>query len=280
MEVKVITWNLFHGRDGPPDPALYTLRSRLLGLTERNATHIQVNRDLFPEFAAVLSGSDWDVALLQECPPRWVDRLASACSAQAHAVLTSRNSLGSLRAALARANPDLVGAHEGGSNTILARPGTGADLRIAERRELTLPDGRQERRTMAFARLAGGLCVANLHAANDAPQIAEPQVEVAAEAALEWAAGAPLVFGGDLNLGPARSMIFRRLSELGFGGRLTGPLAIDHLVVAGLDLVEPPSPWPAQRRELSVQGRRLRLSDHAPVEAVFATRTVEAGAAG
>ena len=72
-----ITWNLFHGRDFPPDPALSRWRSRLLRTTERNATHVQVNRDLCDEFAAVLAAARWDVALLQECPPRWAAALAA-----------------------------------------------------------------------------------------------------------------------------------------------------------------------------------------------------------
>ena len=31
--LRVLSWNLFHGRDFPPDPALRTLRSRLLRTT-------------------------------------------------------------------------------------------------------------------------------------------------------------------------------------------------------------------------------------------------------
>ena len=57
MEFDAITWNLFNGRDFPPDPALFTWRSRLLGTEERNDTHLQVNRDLLDEFAAVLSAA-------------------------------------------------------------------------------------------------------------------------------------------------------------------------------------------------------------------------------
>ena len=93
MQIEALSWNLFHGRDAPPDAALLTLRSRLLRTSERNATHLQVNRDLWSEFATVLARARWDVALLQECPPRWVESLASACGAEPHAVLTSRNSL-------------------------------------------------------------------------------------------------------------------------------------------------------------------------------------------
>ena len=73
-QIRVLSWNLYHGRDFPPDPALSTWRSRLLRITERNATHAQVNRSLLEEFGRVLNGFEWDVALLQEAPPRWFRR--------------------------------------------------------------------------------------------------------------------------------------------------------------------------------------------------------------
>jgi len=56
VDLRVITWNLFHGRDAPPNRKLHTWHSRLLGLSERDATHVQVNRDLYAEFRAVLAG--------------------------------------------------------------------------------------------------------------------------------------------------------------------------------------------------------------------------------
>ena len=62
--VRVVTWNLFHGRDDPPDPSLRTWRSRLLRITERSATHEQVNRPLRDEFAARIAAVAWDVGLL------------------------------------------------------------------------------------------------------------------------------------------------------------------------------------------------------------------------
>ncbi len=267
MEFTAISWNLFHGRDFPPDPALFTWRSRLLRARERNATHLQVNRDLLDEFARLLAGAEWDVALLQECPPRWWDRLTDACAAKAHGVLTSRNSFGSLRTRAARLNPDLIGAGEGGSNLTLIRSGG-----IVERRETTIHDRRPERRVMAFIRTAEGLCVANLHATNDRPELAAEDVLRAAEAASEWAGDAPLLFGGDLNLRPAESpALFEELRERFGLAAPTSPDAIDHLLVRGLEIVAPPRLWPPERRELREDGRALRLSDHAPVEARFAT---------
>src|SRR5215207_9736847 len=121
MEFDALTWNVFHGRDHPPDPALFTWRSKFLGTEERNATHVQVTRDLFREFAQVLAAARWDVALLQEFPPRWALPMARACGAGLQLTMTSRNWLRSLRTPIARRNVDLMGAWEGGANVILAR---------------------------------------------------------------------------------------------------------------------------------------------------------------
>ena len=71
MQIRALTWNLFHGRDAPPDQSLQTWRSRLLKISERGPEYVQVNRSLFAEFASALSGMRWDVAMLQESPPRW-----------------------------------------------------------------------------------------------------------------------------------------------------------------------------------------------------------------
>jgi endonuclease/exonuclease/phosphatase family metal-dependent hydrolase len=269
VQLTAIAWNLFHGRDFPPDPALLTWRSRLLRITERNATHVQVNRNLFPEFAAMLADAEWDVALFQECPPRFAAPLARACRAEGHRVLTSRNSLGAIRALAARLNPDLIASGEGGSNLTLVRLEEPAG-KIVERRELAIHAGRPERRAMAFTRTASGLCIANLHATAGNAALATEDVRRAAEAATQWAGDAPLLFGGDLNLRPAGSpAIFEELEERFGLAAPTAPTAIDHLLVRGLKVVEPPRTWPDERREVRCDGRALRLSDHAPVEGRF-----------
>jgi endonuclease/exonuclease/phosphatase family metal-dependent hydrolase len=271
MELRALTWNLFHGRDHPPDPTLDTWRSRLLRISERNATHAQVNRDLFDEFAGLLAAADWDLALLQECPPRWCGPLAAATEAEAHRVLTSRNSLAPLRSLLARLNADLIASNEGGSNLTLVRG------EIRARRELELTPGPvPERRAMAFtravpARLGVEVCVANLHASAGPQRRADAEREVllGAERASEWAGATPLIFGGDLNLRPRDTDVFERLSER-FGLRgATGPDSLDHLLVAGLEVAEPPTPWPPAKREIAAAGGAIRLSDHAPVQATF-----------
>ncbi|HWB69977.1 MAG TPA: endonuclease/exonuclease/phosphatase family protein [Solirubrobacterales bacterium] len=271
MQLTAIAWNLFHGRDFPPDPALFTWRSRLLRISERGATHIQVNRSLVAEFVQALDAMSWDVALLQECPPRFAAPLAEACDAEAHRVLTSRNSLAPLRTLAARINPDLIASAEGGSNLTLVRR-SGALGGIVERREVAIHEGKPERRAMAFTRTGEGLCVANLHATNDRPRLAVEDVLLAAERATEWAGEAPLLFGGDLNLRPAESPeAFARLRErFGLSGE-TGPRAIDHLLSRGLEVSAPAKALEAEWRELRGPGGALRLSDHAPVEAGFST---------
>jgi endonuclease/exonuclease/phosphatase family metal-dependent hydrolase len=269
VEFTAVSWNLFHGRDFPPDPALFTWRSRLLRVTERGSAHVQVNRDLTAEFASVLAGASWDVALLQECPPRFAGPLASACEAEGHRALTSRNSFAALRAMAARLSPDLIASAEGGSNLILVRRGRVLG-KIVERRATAIHDGDPERRAMAFIRTDSGVCIANLHATNDRPALAAEDVLRAAGAASAWAGDAPLLFGGDLNLRPAvDEAVFDSLDErFGLVGA-TEPRAIDHLLSRGLRFAEPVAAWPAKQRELPWDGLALRLSDHVPVQGRF-----------
>jgi len=265
VDIRVITWNVFHGRDAPPDRTLHTWRSRLFRVTERNESYVQVNRCLYSEFAGIIRAAEWDVLLLQEFPPRWARTLAAECRADAHLAFTSRNSLAPLRTAIARVNPDLIGSLEGGSNLTLVR-----GLGIVERRELVIRPRIPERRVMAFTRLESGMCVANLHATNNNPPLATEEVRLAAETATSWSGDEGLVFGGDLNVRPdRRPELFAELYER-FGLRgATAPDAIDHLLARGLETVEGPRRWPPPAREIPWDGLRLRLSDHAPVEALF-----------
>ena len=268
--VRVVTWNLFHGRDDPPDPSLRTWRSRLLRITERSATHEQVNRPLRDEFAARLAALAWDVALLQEVPPGWLRPLAGAARASGASALTARNFLHIVRAALARLNPDLVASGEGGSNQVLARPSWRIS-RVARR--TTAP--RPERRRMLLVRLRepGGaeLVVANVHLSTRDPT---DEALAAAQYAVAWSDGAPLVFGGDLNLRPDRAPA--AFAELGARHGLSGataPGAIDHLLVRGLvPLHEAEAFAPSAREVPGSDGLAIRLSDHSPVAATFEVR--------
>jgi endonuclease/exonuclease/phosphatase family metal-dependent hydrolase len=264
MEFNAITWNVFHGRDFPPDPALFTWRSWLFGIEERNATHVQVNRDLFREFAGVLAGADWDVALLQELPPRWAHRLARACGADMQLTLTSRNWLRSLRRPIAQRLPDLMGAWEGGANAILAR---GALRSRLGSKEVVLR-GPPERRILTLASLDPGLVVGNIHASVPTPLAAE-DARRAAEAAVSFAGDDPLILGGDFNVSPGGSGVFDELDRRFALRAPTGVRAIDHLLARGLEIVEAPAAWSARAREVPAGDRAIRLSDHAPVQARF-----------
>lgn len=286
--MRLLTWNVFHGRDWPPNRALLTWRSRLLRSDERDATHVQVNRSLRAELAARLAGWEWDVALLQEAPPRWLAELERASGAAGARALTSRNSLPWLRAWIAGRNPDLIGSNEGGSNMLLVRP----PARIAAVETVELAR-RPERRVLQLARveLPGGrrLVVANVHLSVPATGRGAGEALRAARLGDDWAASrqaaaeavpdgphaaSPLVLGGDLNLRPAQHrQAFDGLGErFGLAGP-TAPRAIDHLLARGLDTISAPRALPAAEREVAGPGGlAIRLSDHAPVVASFGLR--------
>lgn len=114
------------------------------------------------------------------------------------------------------------------------------------------------------------LCVANLHASANRIDLAAEDVLRAAAIATEWAGDAPLLFGGDLNLQPRQSGdIFDELRERFGLAPPTAPNAIDHLLARGLGVVERPRRWADERREVAHGALAVRLSDHAPVEAMF-----------
>jgi endonuclease/exonuclease/phosphatase family metal-dependent hydrolase len=281
----VLSWNLFHGRDAAPDESSRRSAWRFSGKPIDTGSHLNVNQSLLEEFATVISKSQWSICLLQEAPPAWAHTLATRSGADVFCSLTSRNQFAPLTHRIASRRPDLLGSWEGGSNTMLVRPpfgivpGSTHALLLNPLRER----GLRERRRMAFARLrnessreSGELCVANLHAGHkNSPSRTARQVVRAAKAAVAWADGAPVLLGGDFNLRPRSSAgVFERLkAEFGLAAP-TGAAAIDHLLARGLRTVAPPQPWPPEGRELEVAWgagkRRIRLSDHAPVEGVFA----------
>ncbi len=270
--MRALTWNLYHGRDDPPEQSLDTWRSRILRRTEVGRTHAQVNRSLLGAFSELLAAWTWDVALLQEAPPRWLRPLARSSGAGGAGALTSRNLFPALRAALADWNPDLIASNEGGSNIVLVRP----PLRITAVERLTLTE-RPERRRALLARLEGPhrrLAVANVHLSVSSTGQAPREAAEAARRATAFAGRDPLLFGGDLNLRPAREPgAFEELRERFGLAPPTSSHAIDHLLARGLVPRELPAALPAEAREVEgPAGLRLRLSDHAPVTASFGLR--------
>jgi endonuclease/exonuclease/phosphatase family metal-dependent hydrolase len=256
--MRVLSWNLYHGRDFPPADGVAA------------GTHVDVNRPLRKEFAGWIAERDWDVAFLQEAPPLWFRALGDRSRSNGVRVLTSRNVLLPLQRLLADLSPDLIKSWEGGSNQLFVRsPG-----RVVEHRSMTLTR-RPERRRMVWARVllpdGGTVSFANLHASAGLPDRASAEVIAAAANAVEWSGPDPLVFGGDMNLRPARDPgPFAELRERFGLGDPTEPHAIDHLLSRGLDVAERPRRLPAEERELPDRGgRRIRLSDHAPVVAAY-----------
>jgi endonuclease/exonuclease/phosphatase family metal-dependent hydrolase len=170
MQLRVLTWNLFHGRSVPGS-----------------------GRSLLGEFSATLAGWEWDVALLQEVPPWWPPALARAADAQARHVLTSRNSLLPLRRWIAERNPDLIRSNAGGANAILVR-GAAIEQHASARLRR-----RPERRWAHGVRVGGGVWVVNVHATVPARDPERRDLALARDLALRWAGDAPLVLGGDVN---------------------------------------------------------------------------------
>ena len=169
--MRVLTWNLFHGRSAP-----------------------DTRRSLLPEFVAMLAGWDWDVALLQEVPPWWPEPLAAACGARAFAAPTSRNQLIAITRPLAERRPDVLKSWGGGCNAILVR---GAPVTAHRRLRLRVAP---ERRVMHAVRLGGGVWVGNLHASAHVESRAVADLERAGAVLDRWSLGGPAVLGGDTNV--------------------------------------------------------------------------------
>jgi endonuclease/exonuclease/phosphatase (EEP) superfamily protein YafD len=215
MTLRVLTWNLYHGRADPP-----------------------AGRPLFDEFAAMLAGWEWDVALLQEVPPWWPAKLARTTGADERHVLTSRNFLLPVRRWIAERWPDLIRSNGGGSNAILVRGAAIAGHASARLRRWP------ERRWAHGVRLDSGVWVVNVHATVPKRDPEQRDVGLALRLALGWAGDGPLVFGGDLN---QRSPRVPGLEHV--AGH-----HVDHIFARGFEAA-----GPAERLEHG------RLSDHPPL---------------
>src|SRR4051812_24985359 len=219
MPLRVLTWNLFHGRSKPETP-----------------------RSLLPEFAAMIAGWEWDVALLQEVLPWWPRALGEAAGAHARSVPTSRNVLPPLQRLVTESRPDVFKSWAGGCNAILVR---GQAIREHRVRLLRVWP---ERRVAHGILLGDGTWVTNLHAQVHRETSAQADLDLAASATTHWAAGAPTILGGDLN---------QKGRPTAFGyGHLAGHW-VDHILGRGLRVAE--------------AGHALdrgALSDHAPLTVV------------
>ena len=172
------------------------------------------------------------MALLQEVPPWWPAALGARLGAEHRTVLTSRNAGLAVRRAIAVRWPDLIKSNGGGANAILAR----RDRIVADRatRLCWLP----ERRWAHGVQLASGVWVVNLHATAGNAPAAVARFCARARVRAQLGGGAPLVFGGDLNL---RSPSLPGMS-------LVASRDVDHLFLDGLAAAgAAPRSWTAAR---------------------------------
>ena len=269
LTLRLLSWNLFHGRDAPPGEFDRGLGWLVGGRPEARGDYVLLNRPLGSEFGAVLGAIEWDVALLQEVPPRWAESLAGATGSKAHFVPTARNWMSPLTGPVWSRRPHLAGSWEGGGNMVLVRDRSGLVVSGSAHLVLTrLP----ERRVVQLVRFGDGPDLYNLHASTG-PERAARDVLAAARFAVTRSGGRPFVLGGDLNCRPAAGRPFTELSgQFGLSAPPPGMSgAIDHLLARGLEVIEPPRALPPERREVvdGRSGRLVRLSDHPPVVALF-----------
>ena len=227
--VRILTWNLFHGRAVPDVP-----------------------RPLGGAFARMLAGWEWDVALLQEVPPWWPERLAAACDAAAFTARTSRNQVLPLARVVAARRPDLVKSWGGGANAILVR----GQVPVTAHHRLRLAL-RPERRVM-HAVCADGVWIGNLHATAHDEARAQDDLDRAAAALIRWSGGGvggPAIIGGDCN---TRTPVFPGFESC--GGRV-----LDWMFARGLRATGPAEVLP--RHDAGVGAN---LSDHRPLLATLA----------
>jgi endonuclease/exonuclease/phosphatase family metal-dependent hydrolase len=197
--LRVLSWNLFHGRSLPP-----------------------AGRSLADTFADRIAGWEWDVALLQEVPPWWPAALAARADAEQRTALTSRNALVALRRVIAERRPDLAKSNGGGCNAVLARE------HISEHRVLRLRRW-PERRVAQLVRLSSGTCAANFHGSTRVV-LAEDELERLWRQARAFAGDDPLILGGDLNLRDPRG-------PQDVGASHLARRDVDHLFATGMAIV-------------------------------------------
>jgi endonuclease/exonuclease/phosphatase family metal-dependent hydrolase len=293
--LRVLTWNLFHGRDGLPGLGA-TWASTLLGRPVENGTHVHLNRKLTGLMGRAIARWAPDVCALQEVPTAGIRTLVATTGMRA--VWTTTGPLigpARLRDALAERNPDLWRTHEGNANVLLVGPGlevedprsrrlnpwpavarAARDLRLgAGELARYLPEPR--RIVLARVRAPGGapLVVGCVHCHNARhPEVVGREIALAAQIVREAAGDGPAVLAGDLNARPDHAAIAALSGEGWHGATLDAGHGIDRILSRGVEVVDAPRRLPASEREVTVAWdgltRRLRLSDHDPVVATVA----------
>ncbi len=289
--IRVLTWNLFHCRDGRPAATAGSTWRR--ESVERDG-YVHLNRKYCDEMATVIRAAGADLVMLQEVPPRAIERLRQRSGATAVWSVRTSPRLGppGLRGWLGERNPDLWKTHEGNANVILAGPRLAAEtgsargirlnppgliLRAARRYRLPAAEVAHwalEARMALTVRLAvpGGspftaVCVHHHGARN--PRQLDDEMGLLGRA-LDAIPGA-LILGGDINAGPEHPG-FAAWRASGLHDGTTDPgIGIDRILVRGLELVESPRRLATSVRERPLATpagpRRVLLSDHDPVQA-------------
>jgi endonuclease/exonuclease/phosphatase family metal-dependent hydrolase len=300
----MLTWNLFHGRDGLPGlgPNLASIVCRR---PVDNGVYLHVNRKLSRQMAGRIAAWEPDLCALQEVPTAAVHAIAARTGMRA--VWTTTGPLIGptwLRDALAARNPDLWRSHEGNANVLLIGPRLavvpgstrsvrlnpiGAIVQAALQRKLSLgelvhylPEPRKA--VMALVETAAGerLAVACVHCHSARhPDIGGAEIAQAAQAVLELGGRNPSVLAGDLNARPDHPAL-AALAREGWSGAHPSPaIGIDRVLARGVEVVEPERALPAAEREVRVirrgRRRRIRLSDHDPVMAALRASGSRAG---
>jgi endonuclease/exonuclease/phosphatase family metal-dependent hydrolase len=225
------------------------------------------------------------VVLVQELPVAVLPRLDDWTGYRTFGAVAARPRLPAhLAHRLTEWRPQLRSALEGQANAILVAPDLAARdhtelvlnprrFRKREAERLALPLRARvawawERRIVHAVRVsfAGSrtALVANLHATHYRPdkRLADAELLRAATFADGVAEpGEPIVLAGDFNVTVVSSPTLRQLATAEWGFTPAGP-GLDHVLVRGLEVVEPETPWPPERRE---HAGRL-MSDHPPVD--------------
>ena len=295
-DIRVMTWNLFHGHDGARLGP--TLGSALLGRAIDDGTHVHLNKKWLPQMAAVIASRQPTIAALQEVPPLGVAILAEATGMQAvHAVMPPLIGSTRLRGRLAARNPDLWQTHEGTANALLIAP----DWEIVPGGSWTVrhnPPGFVARHARGFAlprrevihwfleprRLVAArlrhpsgqtLTVVSMHCHNSlAWELIAREVRRVVPKVLERVpADEPVLVAGDLNAAGREHPAIRALQDLGLAEATIDELVLDHIFHRHLQVVAPPRALDPDVRELPItwrgKPRHVLLSDHDPVEAVY-----------
>lgn len=297
--IRVVTWNLFHGRDGLPGLGA-TRASTWLGRPVDDGVHLHLNRKHTEHMARRLATWSPDLCALQEVPTGAIARIAEI--ADMEAVWTTTGPLigpARLRDALAERNPDLWRTHEGNANVILVGrrltliEGSRRSVRLnpirrilAGARSLGLERGEllryiPEPRRLVLARVIapGGIEIAvgctHCHNARH-PDVVGGEIARAAAAVRGAAGGAAAILAGDFNAPPTHTALSALAAEGWEGAEPSADVGIDRIVHRGLDIVEGARRMPASEREIGViwrgAQRRVRLSDHDPVAATLRLR--------